>query len=376
MLVLLPQVVLGQSKAETAQYTKLLKKPTVKAAEKFMGKFPQSAYTPKVLRLRDSLLFYALNPGDAAGVKAFVKDHPESPFRSEAEARIREYNTSPITHEEALNKAGNCLDAVGWRTDNVDYILALDDGLELRILEKDGTLFAGRTLPNYTLQDLPFTELTAPIEMVAPTSGRNYLHFTYKNGPTEYVEALYLPGQDILFQVLFYGKALPDGRIEGQSPEAMEGLTLSAEVAWLVSRLRANPALVSLTKADHLTDASLQWWQERNAKALTAQQAKLAFGKLDREASLVEAFQQAKKEKGKSYNVAKVVLRDHLAVIAQSKSSGEYLLLWAEPVVKGKQLRTLYFENDATTLDLVFYQGKSMFKLKISLASRTMHRLK
>lgn len=72
--------------------------------------------------------------------------------------------------------------------------------------------------------------------------------------------------------------------------------------------------------------------------------------------------------------MAKVVLRDHLAVIAQSKSSGEYLLIWAEPVVKGKQLRTYYFENDGTTLDLVFYQGKSMFKLKISLASQTMRR--
>ena len=53
--VLLPQVVLGQSKAETSQYAKLLKKPTVKAAEKFMDKFPESAYATKVLRLRDSL---------------------------------------------------------------------------------------------------------------------------------------------------------------------------------------------------------------------------------------------------------------------------------------------------------------------------------
>lgn len=374
MLVLLPQVVLGQSKAETSQYTKLLRKPTVKAAEKFMGKFPQSAYTAKVLRLRDSLLFYTLNPEDAEGVKAFVKDHPESPFLSQAEARIKEHNTSPLTHEEALSIAGNCLDAVGWRKDNVDYILALDDGLALRILEKDGSLFAGRTLVNYTMQDQPFTELTAPMEIVAPTGGRNYLHFTYKNGPAEYVEALYLPEEDILNQALFYGKPLPDGRIEGQSPEAMEGLSLSAEVAWLVNRFRTHPALVPLTKADYLTDASLQWWRERNPKALTAQQAKLAFGRLDAESTLADAYKSAGKERGKSYNVAKVVLRDHLAVIAQSKSSGEYLLIWAEPVVKGKQLRTYYFENDGTTLDLVFYQGKSMFKLKISLASQTMRR--
>ncbi len=374
LLALAPVVAFGQSKAETAQFLKLQKKPTVKAAEKFMGKFPQSAYTPKVLRLRDSLLFYALKPQDAAGVKAFVADHPDSPFREQAEARIREHNTSPLTHEEALARAGKCLDAVGWRQDNVDYILALDDGLELRILEKDGTIFAGRTLVNYTLSDQPFTELIGPIEIVAPTGGRNYLHFAYKNGPAEYVEALYLPEQDILNQALFYGKALPDGRIEGQSPEGMEGLSLSAETAWLLNRLRTNPSLIQLSKADYLTDASLQWWQERNPKALTAQQAKLVFGKLDKASSLVEAFQSAQKEKGKSYNVAKVVLRDYLTVIAQSKSSGEYILLWCEPVVKGKQLRTYYFENDGTILDLVFYQGKTMFKLKISLATQSLRR--
>ena len=337
--VLLPQVVLGQSKAETSQYAKLLKKPTVKAAEKFMDKFPESAYAPKVLRLRDSLLFYALDPEDAKGVKTFVKEHPESPFRELAEARIKQHNTSPLTHEEALSKAGKCLDAVGWRKDNVDYILVLDDGLEFRLLEKDGTLFSGRTLVNYTLSDLPFTDLAGPIELVAPTGGRNYLHFAYYNGPTEYV-------------------------------------TLTPEVAWLVQRFSTNPSLVQLTRADSLTDASLQWWQERNPKALTAQQVKLAFGKLDKDASLVEAFQAARKEKGKSYTVAKVLLRDHLAVVAKSKASGECLLVWAEPIVKGKELRTFYFENDGTTLDLVFYQGKTMFKLKLSLASQTLYRLK
>lgn len=373
---MLPYVAHGQSKTETSQYIKLQKKPNIKAAEKFLSKFPESTYAPNVLRIRDSLLFYALNPSDAAGVKAFVEAHPDSPFREQADARIKEHNTSPITHEEALSKAENCLDAVGWRKDNVDYIMALYEGLEFRLLEKDGTLFSGRTLVNYTLSDQAFTDLAGPIELVAPTGGRNYLHFTYYNGPTEYVEALYLPEKDILYQALFYGKVLPDGRLEGQSPEAMEGLSLSAEVSWLVNKLRTNPALVQLTRADYLTDTSLQWWQERNPKALTAQQAKLAFGKLDKDASLVETFQAAKKEKGKSYTVAKVLLRDHLAVVAKSKASGECLLVWAEPIVKGKELRTFYFENDGTTLDLVFYQGKTMFKLKLSLATQTMYRLK
>lgn len=376
LAVLLPLSAGAQSKAETAQYGKIVKKPAVKAADKFLAKFPQSVYAPKVLRIRDSLLFYSLKPDDDAGVLAFVEAHPESPFRDEADARILVHNTSEMSREEARRAAGDCLDAVGWRRNNIDYILALDPDLSLRILEADGTLFAGRTLPSYTLQDLPFTALEGPIEMVAPLGRRHYLHFAYRNGDSEYVEALYNPDEDILYQALFYGRALGEGRIEGQSPEAMEGLQLTPEVMWLRGRLLSNPALVLLSKADYLTDASFSWWQERNPKALSASPVKLAFGKLDPESSLVQAFKSVSKEKGKSYNVAKLVLRDHLAVVAQSKSSGEHLLLWCEPVVKGKQLRSHYFENDGTTLDLVFYQGKTTFKLKISLATQVMNRFK
>ena len=43
-------------KAETSLYTKTMAKPSVKAADKFLKKYPESVYAQKVLNLKDSLL--------------------------------------------------------------------------------------------------------------------------------------------------------------------------------------------------------------------------------------------------------------------------------------------------------------------------------
>ncbi len=375
LLLALPCGVWAQSKAETSQFQKIEKKPAVKAADKFLRKFPSSVYAPRVLRLRDSLLFYALDPEDAAAVASFAAQHPDSPFIGLASERILRHNTSLISHDEALRVAGDCLDAVGWRKDNVEHVLALGADFCLRVLSPAGQLETSHVIPPYTLADLPFSALVLPLEVVAPFGTRTYLHFGYRNGDSEYVEVLYLPEEDMVHQALFYGKALPGGRIEGQSPEMMEGLTPTAEVAWLSARFADNTALVPLSKADYLSDAAIRWWQEKNPRAETSA-AKLSFGKLDPACSLVAAYKKAAKEKGRSYTVAKVNLRGYTAICGQSRASGDYLLIWCEPVRKGRELRTFYFESDETTLDLVYYQAKTTFKYKISLATQAIRRLK
>ncbi len=376
-LCLLPLGLQAQSRAEKSQYGKIVKKPTLKAAEKFLGKFPTSVYAPQVLRLRDSLLYFALDPEDAAGVKDFVAQHPDSPFRPQADERIRRHNSSTISREEALRLAGDCLDAIGWKKDNIEHVLALDRDLTLRRLSPQGQLEGSSRIPAYSLSQLPVKELAEGLAFCAPLGKRSYLHFAHRNGQgEEYVETLYLPEEDVAFQALFYGKLLEDGRLEGQSPEGIEGLSLSPEVAFLVGRFRDNPRLLPLSKADYLSDTALQWWLERNPKAATAQAVKLSFGKLDSTSSLAEAFEKAKKEKGKSYNVARVNLRGHVALVAAAKKGGEPLLIWCEALQKGKELRSFYFENDGTTLDVVFYQGRSTYKLKISLADQTLRRLR
>ena len=78
--------------------------------------------------------------------------------------------------------------------------------------------------------------------------------------------------------------------------------------------------------------------------------------------------------------MAQFDLRGYTVLVAGSKTSGEYSLIWCEPVCKNKKrdkyIRTIYFENDGTTLDMVYYQGNTTFKIKISLPSHTVYRTK
>ena len=350
-LFLLPSQAGAQSKGETRQYGKFLKKPTLEAAAKFLKKYPESVYAPEVMQARDSI--------------------------------IRVQNTSLIGKEEALRVAGECLDAVGWRKDNVEHVLALYPGFVLRTLTPAGVEEGFRDIPVYSQSDTPGTcTLVLPMEVVAPLGTRNYVHFAYLNGNSEYVEALYLPEEDVAHQAIFYGTGVKPGegeayRIEGQSPEWMEGLTLTPEVAWLAARLRENASLVELSKADLLTDASIRWWLDKNPRAETSA-SKLVFGALDAESSLVAAYRKAGKEKGKSYNAALFDLRGYTVICVASRKTGEYSLVWCEPAAKNKYrdkfLNSIYFESDGTTLVLFYYKGKKTFKYRISMANQTIRR--
>lgn len=346
-LVIVSPAAMGQSKKETSLYNKTIKKLSIKTADKFLSKYPQSVYAPEILRLKDSI--------------------------------IVSMNTSLIGKEEALQKAGACLDAVGWKKDGTEHILALDEGLSLRILKADGSLEEVRSIPLYNLTEgLTKTSLVKPMEIINMGHNHFYVYFSYLNegdssSEKEYVEALYSPDSDILNNAMFYGKSLPAGdgelfRIEGQSPESIEGLTLTAETMWLLEKLNGNPSLVSLSKADLLTDESIKWWREKNPKAETSA-SKLTFGTLDPESSLVEKYRKVSKEKGKSWNAAMFECRGWTVIVAGNKTTGGYALVWAEPAKGGSGLNSIYFENDGHTLDLVYYKAKRMSKVKISLAN-------
>lgn len=383
-LLLLPACLSAQTKGETSLYAKTLKKPGLKSAAKFLKKYPESVYAPKVLRLRDSVVFFALDPEDAEGVKAFRKDYPESPFRELADERIARHNTSAIAKEDALKVAGDCLDAVGWKKDNVEHVLALDKDFTVRILSPAGEIQSSRSIPVHTLQAEVQTpsELALPLEVVAPLGTRRYLHFAYLNGGTEYVEVLYLPEEDIINQAMFYGTAMKpaaDGgfRIEGQSPEDIEGLTLTGEVAWLLGRIRENPSLVQISKADLLTDNAIRWWMEKNPRAGKAS-GKIIFGSLDPESSIVAAFKKARKEKGKNCTAALFDIRGYTVICTQSRKDGGYSLAWCEPRCKNKYrdnfLNSIYFESDGVTLVMFYYRGRTTFKYRLSTASQMLRK--
>ncbi len=349
--MLLPLGAQAQTRGETRQFGKLAGNPTMKAVEKFLKKYPESVYTPEVLNIKDSL--------------------------------IRIDNTSLIGREQALAQAGECLDAIGWKKDGREHILALDRDFTLRILSPDGTLEAERIIPIYSMEDAPApATITIPMEIITPLGNRYYLHFAYLNGASEYVEVLYLPDEDILNQAIFYGNPLKTTngeayRIEGQSPENIEGLNPTAEVRWLLGRFGENPSLVPIAKADLLTDTAIKWWLERNPKAETSA-SRLTFGRLDPESSIVAAYRKASKERGKSYNAALFDIRGYTVICAADRRSGEYTLVWCEPICKNpnrdKFLNNIYFEKDGNVLDLFYYKGKKTFKLRVSLASQAIRR--
>lgn len=343
----------AQSRSETSLYKKTMKKPTVKAADKFLKKYPSSVYASKVQQMKDSLLYLV-----------FV-----------------EQNVSQISHETALNVAGKALDAIGWKKDGKEHILALEDDFSLRVLSPEGQLEERRFLHVYTMDGLTHVPvLVQSLEIITPFGKqRQLIHFAYRLGDSEFVEALYNPDEDLLSQAIFYGTPLPEGRIEGQSPEMMEGVVQTAEISYLAARLRENEALVPLSKADLLTDTAIQWWLGKNPKAETTA-TRLTFGQLDPESSLVEAFRKARKEKGKYANAAQFDLRGYTVICIQNRKDGNYTLVWCEPVCKNKKtdkyLDTFFFESDGTTLDLIYYKARTTFKIKISLPSQSVRHLK
>ena len=387
----------AQAPAETKLYNKTLKKPSVKAYDKFLKKYPSSVYSIEIRTLKDSTLFAAVDQEDAAAVEAFAAAHPDSPIADQVEAVIARHNTSPLTREEALAAlralAPSAADAVGYRRANRDYALGLaaaDGALALYrgSLGADGawTLADTPAPERYTLDPkLSDCRLDGPVELVE-INGKNLLSFNYINSADnnkniEYVASLYDPEDGSFTHAMFYGRDMSgkDGlKVEGQCPEALSTLA-TPENAWLLNRINSDPRLVPIAKADALTDDSIAWWLEKNPNAET-NASRLNFGALDEESSLVAGFKVARsrdKDSSKSFTAAMMDIRDYTVIVAYSKTYKNYILVWCEPVCKDKNrdklLNNIYFEDDAN-LALFYYKGRTTFKNRINLASRTIRR--
>ncbi len=387
----------AQTPAETKLYNKTLKKPSVKAYEKFLAKYPSSVYSLEILTLRDSTLFAAVDKEDAEAVEAFAAAHPDSPLSGQVGDVIARHNTSPLSKEEAMAAvralAPSAADAVGYRRANRDYALGLSaEGGALTLyrcaLGADGawTLADTRSLERYNLDGkLADCKLDGPVELVE-IDGKKFLSFNYINTSDnskgiEYVVSLFNPADDSVTHSMFYGRDMSakDGlKIEGQCPEALSSLVLP-ENAWLLNRINSDPRFEQISKANALTDDSIAWWLEKNPEAET-RASRLNFGALDEESSLVAGFKAARsrdKDSSRSFTAALFDIRDYTVIVAYSKTYKNYILVWCEPVCKNKNrdklLNTIYFEDD-TSLALFYYKGKTTFKNRINLANRSIRR--
>jgi hypothetical protein len=387
----------AQTPAETKLYNKTLKKPSVKAYDKFLKKYPSSVYSLEILTLRDSTLFAAVDQEDAAAVEAFAAAYPDSPLASQIEAVIARHNTSPLSREEALaavrKLAPSAADAVGYRRANRDYALGLaaeDGALKLFrcALGADGawTLVDTALPERYNLDSkLSDCRLDGPIELVEINEKKflsfNYINSTENNKAIEYVASLYEPVEGSVTHAMFYGRDMSakDGlKIEGQCPEALSTIALP-ENAWLLNRINSDSRFIPIAKADALTDDSIAWWLEKNPEAET-RATRLNFGTLDEESSLVAGFKKARsrdKDSSKNFTAAMMDIRDYTVIVAYSKTYKNYILVWCEPVCKNKNrdklLNNIYFEDD-NSLALFYYKGKTTFKNRINLANRSIRR--
>ncbi|MBO7269565.1 MAG: hypothetical protein J6U83_07435 [Bacteroidales bacterium] len=122
----------AQTKAETKLYNTALAKGDLKNANKFLAKFPNSVYAPKIQRLKDSLVFNSLNANDVLAYMSFVEENPKSFFNAAANKKIEELNTSKISDSQALEAAlqagmqkEEILAVKGVKNRNVEYVAAI-----------------------------------------------------------------------------------------------------------------------------------------------------------------------------------------------------------------------------------------------------------
>ncbi len=381
----------AQTPAETKLYGKTMAKPTVKALNKFLAKYPESVYSLEIQTLRDSTLFAVVDKDDAAAVKAFADSYPDSPLKARIYEHISRHNTSSVSRADAMKIAGT--EAVGWKMDNVDYVVGIsispDGTISLSSYNMDGTKACGdRVITKHELGSSASTRLVDSLSVV-DFNLRKMLTFSYINessdGGQEYVAVLYDYRNDNAYNAMFYGSSLlpepsaGEYRIEGQCLETLSGGVMTAEQIWAVNRLGGNQNLVPISRADLLTNDSIEWWLSKNSKAVSSSAAsRLSFGILDQESSLVHAYGKASKEKGDKYNAALFDLRGYTVVVAYSKSSGEYLLVWCEPVCKNKKtdklLNTIYFEGNGSSLAMFYYHGRKTYKYRVNLSDKTLRK--
>ena len=364
----------AQSKKETKLYEKAVQSRTAAACNKFLKKFPSSVYMPEICALRDTLLSI-------------------SPISADEEFDILNGLLPELRREE---NRPQILKAIGYRDNGRDYVLGVCvapeavPGASVRIYGSE--CVKGIWQPVFTSDyeryrmnesDSVRTFLLGDVSL-ATVAGERWILAAYRNvfpdgQGVEHVETLLEPLGQKSVSAVFYGKLL-DGqmrRIEGQSPEALVAPVMrSAEIAYLLDVMAEDPSLVQISRADALTDEAIAWWLENNSKAASSA-SKLLFGQLPEECSIVEAFKKDRnKERSGNYTAALFDIRGY-TVVCEQNGAGEYALVWCEPKCKDrsrdKYLNTIYFEK-GSTLCLYYYKGRTTFKYRINLASKSITR--
>lgn len=330
----------GQSRRETRAYNKAVKSGTLEMYEAFLDKYPSSVYRENVVDMIDSIHFSAVDMENMQSCLAFMNDHPESNYYSILEPKV----------------------------------------FEMAIKQ--------RYTQDYSLDSFKMLEDFAECEYI----GNKYYSFTYANYESgysedspigmkcEYVVNMLDKKSGAVHSSMFSGKVIAGDEkykyiVEGDyMDEGMSGSFTVPEAEFLLNKLKSCDFLLQISQGDVITDQAIEWWLKNNRPNAR----RLNFGILPKESSIAEMFNGQKSfESRGGYKVAFFDIRGYTVVTAYQQSSGEYILVWAEPICKDRDkdpfLNTIYFENN-TSLVMYYYEGRTTHKVRVNMANKTISR--
>ncbi len=378
--------------------------------------------TAQTMTFRDYKLAEELQKAYSAAIKDFIVSYPDCPLQVHVVEPTLRYRTPPISRAEAMAIAGT--EAVGWKIGYDDYAVGISmtpDGLiSLATFALDGTKpYEDREIPRYQLDSSSCAYFVDSLYVVEVNS-RDMLSFSYINEVSssgrEYVAVLYDYDKGNVYNAMFYGfdigqevpsgesaevpaeesesgsglseepaeggQALPETdpvkgyRIEGQCPESLAGRMTSIEQAWVNARITGNTALVPISEATVLTTESIEWWFSSNPDLATA--TKLHMGIMPPECSLVMTYMQKPKVNGVKYNAALFNIQGFTVVVAQSKISSNYMLVWCEPECRNPEtdpyLKSIRFEGKTSSLAMSYTHGTQSYTYRVNLSDKTFNK--
>ena len=386
----------AQSKSETKLYNTVLAKKDIKNANKFLAKYPNSTYAPAVQRIKDSVVFHALDNNDVTAYMNFVKENPNSAFAPQANGKIELLNTSSISNPEAFAiatqhgiPAENILGVKGVKSLNKEHIAVIQKPQNgnytiVTLVQNNGSWEQAATLtePVYTNDYQLNTIKLSPELYSATVGGMQHLFFAYTNTCTEsdkrsnipnnnieYVANLYSLADNAVYNVLYSGKHVGDEIFGSTMDSAQGGMMATPQTTWLFKHLRANQNLKPFDKSLFLTQQTIEWWYENNPKNA----GNMQFGVIPEESELVNRFKEYKeKEEVGQYTVAMFDICHNTVVVVYNKADMKYSLALCQttPVNNTDLELGSFYGEKGNTLVLYFYKGKETIKKRLNLGSK------
>ena len=358
----------AQSRAETRNYRKAIEKADLEAYDRFLSRYPDSAYGADIAARRDTLLSISpYSEADACGIaSAFI------PSGQQFRAFARRVDAVDIIHALALPPDSlDCVHiyrlerrpgAAEWtETQSYGVYCAAADGMDSRA-------FADSTL-SYEIRGERFYQL-------------DYILGSSESGARSYVGVCYGPDSDFIGSISFEGEALPpqEGqpyRISGRSNETLAPSMDTPQMRLLAKSIDDNPLLEEIPLPDYLTDISIEWWLDNNPDA-QGKAPGVKVNILDPQSSLVQGFASAKgMVQSSRYRAVIMDIRGYSVIVAYQKDDGNYVLAWAEPESKNHRTDRLLNDirfTDPNTLNMHFYHGSRDFSYRLNLASKKVTR--